>query len=217
MRHVLLVVMARRHRLEVVNGIFGITSRGNRRQLIYLDDQDRARWIDFLADVVDRFDWRCLAYCQMGNHYHLVIRTPRPTLSAGMQRLNGRYAIRFNLRHEVEGHLFERPFRSTHVEDDDYYRELVRYTLLNPVRAGLRSHPADWPFSSYRATAGHSQAPGFLDVAGLLSAFAGARSNEASMRVRFAEFVGAGIAREVVIGRVPGPGPETRREASRRR
>lgn len=199
-------------RLEAAGGIFGITSRGNRKQPIYLDDHDRGRWLAFLADVIERFEWRCLGYCLMGNHYHLVIQTPKPTLSAGMQRLNGRYAIRFNRRHDVEGHLFERPFRGSHVEDDDYYLELLRYTVLNPVRSGLCHQPGEWPWSSYRATAGHVPAPGFLDVRRALAPFTGSRTDA---RVRYAEFVAGGIGRMLPPGRVPGPGPEPRPEVSR--
>jgi REP-associated tyrosine transposase len=200
--------MGRTLRFAPADGSFHITARGNRRQPIVVDDTDRSWLVALVADVVERFDWRCLAYCLMTNHYHLVVHTPKPTLSAGMQRLNGVWAQRFNWRHGFEGHLFERPFRSTFADTDEQLMEFVRYTVLNPVRAGIHDKPGDWPWSSYRAAAGHVPPPRFLDVKRLYELF---EEPGRDGRSSFVEFVANGIdSSGGVLGRVLGPGPETR-------
>ena len=191
-------------------GSFHLVTRGNRRQMVYVDDIDRSWFLALLTTVVERYEWRLLAYCLMTNHYHLTVRTPKATLSAGMQQLNGVYAQRFNWRHGFEGHLFERPFRSNLAKTDAALREFTRYTVLNPVRAGMTRKPGEWPWSSYRAAAGHVAAPGFLDRSLLYDLFdEPGRSGQAA----FVEFVAEGIG---ASGRVLGPGPETRLEGSGR-
>jgi REP element-mobilizing transposase RayT len=106
-----------------------------------------------LADVCTRFEWRVYSYCLMGNHYHLVVRTLWPNLAAGVQRLNGIHAQRFNGRHGRTGHLFGGRYNSKPVLDEPHLLSAVRYDVLNPVRAGLCRRAADWEWSSYRATA----------------------------------------------------------------
>jgi putative transposase len=83
--------MARPLRLEFSGAVYHLTSRGNARQPIVDDDRDRLQWLSLLAHVVDRYGWRCHAYCVMDNHYHLLIETPQPNLSLGMHQLKGYY------------------------------------------------------------------------------------------------------------------------------
>ena len=146
--------MARSLRINVANGIYHLTARGNRRQLIFLGDDDRRRFLALLDQVAARLGWRCHAYCLMPNHYHLVIETAAPDLSVGMHRLNSGYAHWFNQRHDLDGHLFQSRFHSVLVESQWHLVELCRYVALNPVRAGLCAHPAAWSWSSYRAVLG---------------------------------------------------------------
>ena len=73
--------MARPLRLEYEGAVYHLTARGNAQQSIFLDDDDRMRFLDVLTDVVDRFGWVCHAYCLMTNHYHLLIETPHANLS----------------------------------------------------------------------------------------------------------------------------------------
>jgi REP element-mobilizing transposase RayT len=134
--------------------LYHVTTRGVRRQAIFVDDIDRRRFLELLADVVDRFGLICLGYCLMENHYHLVIETPEANLSAGMHRLNGLYAQRFNRRHDFEGHVFERRFHAELVTSTAHLLELSRYVPLNPVRAGTCRDAAGYRWSSFRATVG---------------------------------------------------------------
>src|SRR5688572_26326927 len=119
--------MARPPRLQVPGGVYHITTRGVRRQAIFGDDSDRELFLRILGDVVDLRGWRCHAYCLMPNHYHLVISTPEPDLSAGMHHLNLRYARRFNARYGHEGHLFDRRFHSILIRSDWHLLEVIRY------------------------------------------------------------------------------------------
>jgi hypothetical protein len=100
----------------------------------------------------------------MTNHFHLVIQTADPNLSRGMQWLNGTYAAWFNRRHERAGHLFQGRFHAFIVEKESYFAELLRYVVLNPVRAKMVERPEQYRWSSYRATAGLDVAPAWLDV-----------------------------------------------------
>ncbi|MGY4707263.1 REP-associated tyrosine transposase [Candidatus Bipolaricaulota sp. J31] len=163
--------MARPLRLEFPGALYHITSRGNAGQEVFLDDEDRLAFLEILAEVVERYRFRCYAYCLMGNHYHLLIETPEANLSRGMRQLNGVYTQRFNRRHKRSGHLFQGRYKAILVEKDPYLLELARYIVLNPVRAGLVRYPGRWRWSSYRATAGLEEPPAFLEVERLLSQF----------------------------------------------
>jgi len=163
--------MPRPPRLAPPGAIFHITSRGNRRQPIFFDDDDRRWFIRLLERAVGKFRWNCHAYCLMDNHIHLLIETPDENLSAGMQWLLGRYAQDFNWRHGFDGHLFQGRFKSQRVESNWHLIELGRYIVLNPVRARMRVSAADWPWSSYRAAVGAICPPAFLTLAWLQSQF----------------------------------------------
>jgi putative transposase len=164
-----MATMARPLRLEYEGAVYHITSRGNARESIFLDEGDRARFLEVLADVVDRYDWICHAYCLMTNHYHLLIETPDAGLSQGMQLLNGVYTQWFNRRHDRVGHLLQGRFKAILVEKESQLLELARYVVLNPVRAKMVRSVRDWPWSSYRATAGQTEVPEFLTVDWVLS------------------------------------------------
>jgi hypothetical protein len=91
----------------------------------------------------------------MGNHYHLVIRTPLPNLSRGMRLVNGGYASWANARHQRVGHLFQGRFRSVLIRSSYHLLLVLKYVLRNPVTAGLCTSPEDWRWSSYQATLTH--------------------------------------------------------------
>lgn len=146
--------MARPLRLQLENALYHITSRGNERMSIFLDDQDRHVFLKKLSDVIERYVWTVYAYCLMGNHYHLLLRTEKANLSGGMRQLNGVYAQYFNRRHDRVGHVFQGRFKAILIEDEDKLLAVARYVALNPVRAGMVDGPADWKWSSYRATVG---------------------------------------------------------------
>lgn len=175
--------MARPLRIEFPGAVYHVTSRGNARQDIVVDDRDRSQWLSVLAHVVDRFGWLCHAYCLMDNHYHLLLETPQPNLSLGMRQLNGRYTQTYNRRHERVGHLFQGRFTAILVEKEAYLLELCRYVVLNPVRANMVPHPRQWAWSNYRATVGDTKAPNWLTTDWILRQF-GARVGPAQTGYR---------------------------------
>ena len=135
--------MARQLRLEYPGAVWHVTSRGNNRQDIYVDDDDRLMFLGLLAEAVRRFRWIVHAYTLMTNPFHLVIETPVPTLSRGMKWMNGKYAQWFNRRHKRCGHLFQGRFKGFLVEKESYLLTLIRYVALNPVRADMVKRPED--------------------------------------------------------------------------
>jgi len=175
-------------RLEHAGAVWHITSRGNEKREVFRGDADREEWLALLGKVVVLFAWRLHAYVMMGNHYHLLVETPAPSLSRGMRHLNGVYTQAFNRRHQRVGHLFQGRFKSILVEKESHLLELLRYVVLNPVRAGLVRSPCEWPWSSYRATAGESPAPAWLETTWTLAQFGSAARPER----RYREFVGEG-------------------------
>ena len=172
--------MPRRPRTELAGGVHHVWQRGNNRRNVFLDDQDRNLFLRLLAATGAKYEWRCLGYCLMPNHFHLVIETPVPTLGRGMRDLGSRYAQLFNGRHETGGgHLFQARFGSRLVKSDEEFAQLLRYVAHNPVSAGLVAEPGAWPWSSHAALARQRLHP-VIDVARvteLLEPFGGASAN----------------------------------------
>lgn len=146
--------MARPLRIEFPGAVYHITSRGDEKKPIFLDDKDREDFLNLLQDINKRHHWICHAYCLMNNHYHLLIETPEGNLSIGMRQLNGVYTQAFNRRHKRIGHLFQGRFKAILIQKDTHLLEACRYVVLNPLRAGDVGRPEQWKWSSYRATVG---------------------------------------------------------------
>jgi putative transposase len=161
--------MPRPKRLEIPGGYYHLTASGNNGSPLWRDDVDRSFFLSFLGRAVHRYRWRCFAYVLMTNHYHLVIQLTAKSLAHGMRWLNGLYAQTFNSRHDQTGHLFGDRYRTTFIESSEHFAEACRYVVCNPVRAGLSSHPGEWIWSSFGATAGSAPVPPFLAVPRLLA------------------------------------------------
>ena len=175
--------MARPLRVEFAGALYHVTARGNALENIYGDDVDRQAFLSLLKTAVDRYDWYCHAYCLMDNHYHLLIETNRPSLSDGMKLLNGSYTQYVNRRHQRVGHVFQGRFKAILVQKETYLLELARYIALNPVRARMVRSAKDWPWSSYRASAGLAESAPCLTTDWVLGGFAKTK-NLAQQRYR---------------------------------
>ena len=185
--------MARPLRIEYPGAVYHAVSRGNAQQSIFADGNDYEAFLEIFAKTVRRFEWRCYAYCLMGNHYHLVIETPEANLSQGMRHLNGAYTQAYHRRHRTVGHLFQGRFKSILVEKERYLMELARYIVLNPIRAGLTGIPEGWRWSSYGATASLTESPFWLYAQPLLEHFS---DDHAEARFQYQAFIQAGIGAE---------------------
>jgi REP element-mobilizing transposase RayT len=199
-------------------------ARGNRRQPIFTDEDDRRFFLGALAEACGRTGWRIHAWVLMGNHYHLFAQTPEPNLSEGMKWLQNTYTRRFNTRHRQWGRLFGDRYKAVPVEQGpgDYYQSLVDYLHLNPVRARLIDLAAgksllDYPWSSLAsayALPARRRAPWVAAAEGL-AAFN--FPDTAAGRRRYVEHLETRAASEP-LGRCGTPaGPEDARRSSLQR
>ncbi len=180
--------MGQPHRIEFPGACVHVVARAVCGRELFVDDADRRRFLRRLAVVVARYGWLCTAYCLLGTHYHLIVRTPRPNLALGMQDLNSVYARGFNLRHARHGHVFSERYDPTLLATDSHVLAAHRYVALNPVHAALCAHPDAWRFGSYRATVGLATRPAFLATEPLLALFA---EDERRARRRYGAYVSA--------------------------
>lgn len=169
--------MSRPLRIEFPGALYHVTSRGDGREAVYLDDRDRTAFLKVLAQVCERFHWACHGYCLMTNHYHLLVETPEAKLGLGMRQLNGVYTQRFNRRHDRVGHVYQGRYKAILVQKESHLLELARYIVLNPVRAGVVRSAREWEWSSYRATAGLLDPPPWLRTDWLLTSFVANRGS----------------------------------------
>lgn len=143
--------MGRERRVLVAGGLYHVTVSGNNKREIVRDDADRLRLVTRMDEAVERCGWVFHSYCVMTTHYHMLVETPEPNLDKGMHWLNHVYAKGFNLRHDLTGHVFGQRYGAKLVTSDSQLVATVRYVALNPVKAGLCAHPADWPWSNFGA------------------------------------------------------------------
>jgi len=195
--------VARKLRLEYPGAIYHLMSRGDRREPIFRDDQDRVLFLDTFAAATKKTGWQAHALCLMPNHFHLVVETPGANLVAGMKWLLGTYTSRFNRRHKLFGHLFSGRYKSLMVDGSGtgYLKTVCDYVHLNPVRAKLLTPGqklARYRWSSYPAyLLPARQRPAWLRVDRLLGEH-GLRADTPAARREFAGADGgaAGLERE---------------------
>ena len=172
-------------RYELSGGVYHVTTRGDGREDIYLSEADREIWLEVFGQVCERFNWICYAWCQMTNHYHILIETPEANLAKGMRHLNGVYTQRYNRAHGRVGHVFQGRYKAILVERDSYLLELARYVVLNPLRAKMIKRLESWPWSSYLATCGQADSPVWLQTDWVLAQFSQRRSRAIEKYVSF--------------------------------
>jgi putative transposase len=196
--------MARPLRILVEGGWYHVTARGNRRQTLFFDDTDRRRFLGMVEELPERFGLEVHAFVLMGNHYHLVVRTPEANLSHAIRWLNISYSMRLNWAHQLCGHVFQGRFKALLIEEVRGVVEVARYVHLNPVRiAGLGLGKAEqrrakvlgcpdpgaelvrqrlatlrsYPWSSWRVYSGAEPKPSWLET-GTIAAGCGGRNRE---------------------------------------
>jgi REP-associated tyrosine transposase len=155
--------MARKRR-DTTPGIFHVfTHCVWAADRLYRDDTDRMRFLRELAAATAKTSWRCLAYCLMGTHYHLLLDVDAEVLPRGMHSLNFRYAAGFNKRHGMKGHVHGTRYNAYRIKGDADLLHRFKYVAVNPVEAQLCASPLEWPWSSYAATAGLGTPQPFVD------------------------------------------------------
>ena len=156
--------MARPLRCLIPDGVSHVFGRGIRREPIYTTELDGSAYLSRTAEAFRRFNVSCWAYCLMPNHYHFVLDGLQTDKSVALKWLNSAYAQWFNRKHGFRGHLFGDRHGARAVTNEAHALEVIRYVLLNPVRAGICRHPGAWRWSSYGATLGRRPSPEFLDL-----------------------------------------------------
>lgn len=164
--------------------VFALTQRSGRR-----DDADRAGFLAVFSRVCERFRWSCHSYCLMTNHYHAVVETAEANLSRGMRQLNGVCTERFNRAHQCVSHVYQGRYSAVLVQREVHFAAVMRYVMLNPVRAGMVVAADDWPWSSYRASIGTVAPPPWLRT-DWIDGLVGSDDNRAAA---FAQFVEDGV------------------------
>jgi len=146
--------MARKLRIQYPGAVYHVMNRGDRREPIFADDNDRKLFLATLEEACRKTSWQVHAYCLMSNHFHLVVETPSGNLVAGMKWLLGAYTGRFNRRHKEFGHLFGGRYKSLIVDGsgNGYLKTVCDYVHLNPARTKLlkpEASLAEYTWSSY--------------------------------------------------------------------
>ena len=163
--------MGRPIRIEYAGALYHITSRGNERKKIFLDDGDRMKFLEILKDYHDRYGILIHAYVLMDNHYHLILETPKGNLLKVMHGLNGGYTGYFNRKYGRVGHLFQGRYKGIIVEKEAYLIPLSRYVHLNPVRAGVVERPEQYRWSTYRGYIVKGKEEEWVEYSWVLSGF----------------------------------------------
>jgi REP element-mobilizing transposase RayT len=184
--------MARPLRVEYENAWYHVMNKGAGGRLVFRCQTHRDLFFNLLDQTSRIFRIEIHAYCLMGNHYHLLVRTPDPNLGRAMRHLNGVYTQRINRLSLTDGPLFRGRYKSILVDADAYLRQLSRYIHLNPVDAGIVAHPEDYPDSSYRAYLGQASCPSWLHTSFCLSLF-----GKEHARGEYQRFVEAGVDDEL--------------------
>lgn len=173
--------MPRTPRLDYPGARHHVMNRAARRRMLFRTDADLRRFLDLLAELPGRYAVRVHGYALMGNHFHLMLEDSLGNLPDAMSYLGGDLARRTNAARGVDGPLFRARYRNRVVLDDAYWRNLLAYLHLNPVRAGLVAHPDGSGWTSHRAYAGLSPAPPWLVREELLDLYDGVEGYRAAM------------------------------------
>jgi len=168
--------MARPLRIEFNGGYYHVISRGQRRDPIFLEVRDRERFLELLGETGEKHGAPVHAYVLMGNHYHLLISTPRGNLVKAIKWLNTAYANWFKARHGLVGSILQGRYKAILMDSSAYLAQVSAYIHLNPVRADMARRPEGCAWSSYRYYKDGQEKPLWLETGEVLALFGGERS-----------------------------------------
>lgn len=190
--------MPRQARIDAPGAVHHVIARGIERSKIFRDDEDRDNFLKRLGDILTETQTKCFAWALIPNHFHLLLKTGNVPVATVMRRLLTGYAVSYNRRHRRSGHLFQNRYKSVLCQEDIYFKELVRYIHLNPLRAELVKDPVEldrYPYSGHSYIVGE-QHNDWQSVNEVLALFENTKS---SAKRCYHEFLISGIG----IGRRP--------------
>jgi len=141
--------MPRCARIKSQTQVYHIMLRGNNREKIFIDEEDKSRIIDTLGDKKKAEEYDLYAYCVMDNHIHLVIKEGKDPISSIVKRVATSYSYYFNKKYKRIGHVFQERFKSENIEDESYLLAAIRYVHQNPIKPGIGTVDG-YKWSSYR-------------------------------------------------------------------
>lgn len=185
--------MPRPLRIEYPGAYYHVMNRGTGRKAIYAHDEHRLIFLELLREINTMYQVETHAYCLMGNHYHVLLRTRQANLSRAMRHLNGVYTQRYNRTEKKDGPLYRGRYKAILIDADSYLLNVSRYIHRNPVEAGMTKKGEDYPWSSYQAFIGHANAPQWLILKTTLDMI-----GQRKRQKRYQAFVEAGIDQETL-------------------
>jgi len=175
--------MARRARIEYEGACYHVVTRGNRKEPIFLDNEDKKRFLSKLRQYKRRYGFLLYAYALMDNHIHLVIETTRVPLSRIMQGVLQSHTQWHNRKYKTVGHVFQGRYKAILCDRNAYLLQLIRYIHLNPLRAGI-GRPLQYRWTSHRAYLGLERGD-LVDSELVLAQFSGDRRRAIELYSRF--------------------------------
>ncbi len=190
--------MPRVSRIVASSGIYHVMLRGNEQRDIFIDDEDRTRFIGTLKDKLKEGHFKLYAYCLMDNHIHMLISESDKKISNFIRRITVSYAYYFNKKYKRIGHLFQDRFKSEPIETDAYLLAAVRYAHKNPVKAGIVMNEADYRWSSYNYYIGNKDFPHLVEKDVVLGIFSEDSKKAQDLFVQYSQEDIADVLMDVV-------------------
>ncbi len=175
--------MPRQKRKLGLSKIYHIIARGNERKDIFLDDEDKNKFVQIIINKKRKNEYILYAYCLMSNHLHLLLKEEEDNISRVMRRINTAYAYYFNKKYNRVGHVFQDRFKSEPVENDHYLISLIRYIHNNPVKVKIVNQPHQYKWSSYSLYLKEQKS--IIDKEEILKFFSSDRSKTIRLFVEF--------------------------------
>lgn len=186
--------MPRPLRIEYENAYYHVMNRGRGRQRIFHGDDYYSAFLQTLEEAHQRYRIQILCYCLMGNHYHLLLKTPEANLGRAMRHINGLYTQRYNRLRKIDGPLFRGRYKAILVEEDSYQLQLSRYIHRNPIEAGVVNHLESYAWSSYPYYVSKLSAPEWLHRDEIYQQL----SVNSRQREKYRAFVELGVDDEII-------------------
>ncbi|MDT8903390.1 transposase [Anaeroselena agilis] len=175
--------MPRQARKKSESGVYHIMLRGINRQVLFEEEEDKAKFLDTIKQYKTKKEYKILGYCLMDNHAHILIKEGNEPIANTMKRIGVSYVCWYNWKNKRRGHLFQDRYKSESIEDDQYLLSVLRYIHQNPMNAGIEQEISRYKWSSYNEYVG---VPKIVDTAFVLGMFS---ENEKLAREEFARYM----------------------------
>lgn len=140
--------MGRKPRIEYAGAIIHVIQRGNNKEYIFENIEDKEFLIKEVINMSKNVVFRIFGYVIMNNHYHIILQTMENPLQNIMHRINNKYSKYYNYKYSRSGHVFQGRYKAIHIQDENYLLSLIRYIHQNPIKAGICKLIEEYRWSS---------------------------------------------------------------------